>query len=73
MRQDSAARGFFLLKTLTMGLQPDVPLQFCDQSSFYVVSRSSLEGNVNAAQGSIGQLIVQLTYFCYVDLVLFHC
>ena len=33
------------------GNQPNVPLQFYDQSSFYVGSRSSLEGN--AAQGSI--------------------
>jgi len=34
--------------------QPNVPLQFYDQSSFYLGSRSSLEGNV-AAQGSIVQ------------------
>lgn len=36
------------------GNQPNVPLQFYDQSSFYLGSRSSLEGNV-AAQGSIVQ------------------
>lgn len=36
------------------GNQPNVPLQFYDQSSFYPGSRSSLEGNV-AAQGSIVQ------------------
>jgi hypothetical protein len=35
------------------GNQTNVPLQFYDQSSFYVGSRPSLEGNVNAAQGSI--------------------
>ncbi|SRR6266851_4119840 len=34
--------------------QPNVPLQFYDQSSFYPGSRSSLEGNV-ASQGSIVQ------------------
>jgi hypothetical protein len=36
------------------GNQPNVPLQFYDQSSFYPGSRSSLEGNV-AAQGPIVQ------------------
>ncbi|KAI0300989.1 hypothetical protein B0F90DRAFT_1817287 [Multifurca ochricompacta] len=36
------------------GNQPNVPLQFYDQSSFYPGSRSSLEGNVGA-QGSIVQ------------------
>jgi hypothetical protein len=34
------------------GNPPNVPLQFYDQSSFYLGSRSSLEGNV-ASQGSI--------------------
>ncbi|KAI0250376.1 Yip1-domain-containing protein [Lactifluus subvellereus] len=37
------------------GNQPTVPLQFYDQSSFYPGSRSSLEGNAAAAQGSIVQ------------------
>jgi hypothetical protein len=36
------------------GNQPNVPLQFYDQASFYPGSRSSLEGNV-AAQGAIVQ------------------
>jgi hypothetical protein len=37
------------------GNQPNVPLQFYDQASFYPGSRSSLEGNVAAAQGPIVQ------------------
>jgi protein YIPF5/7 len=37
------------------GNQPNMPLQFYDQSSFYPGSRSSLEGNAAPAQGSIVQ------------------
>ncbi|KAH8988034.1 Yip1-domain-containing protein [Lactarius akahatsu] len=54
MWQDSAAYGASSSQNSYYGRgnQPSVPLQFYDQSSFYVGSRSSLEGNVNA-QGSI--------------------
>lgn len=56
MWQDSAAYGTSSSKNnyYGRGNQPDVPLQFYDQSSFYPGSRSSLEGNV-VAQGSIAQ------------------
>ena len=56
MWQDSAAYGAPSSSQNSYygrGNQPNVPLQFYDQSSFYVGSRSSLEGNVNAAQGTI--------------------
>ena len=58
MWQDSAAYGASSSSSQNnyygRGNQPNVPLQFYDQSSFYPGSRSSLEGNV-AAQGSIVQ------------------
>src|SRR6266404_7278047 len=55
MWQDSAAYGAASSSQNSYygrGNQPSVPLQFYDQSSFYVGSRPSLEGNVNA-QGPI--------------------
>jgi hypothetical protein len=56
MWQDSAAYGASSSQNnfYGRGNQPNVPLQFYDQSSFYPGSRSSLEGNV-AAQGPIVQ------------------
>jgi hypothetical protein len=59
MWQDSAAYGASSSSSSQNnyyghGNQPNMPLQFYDQSSFYPGSRSSLEGNV-AAQGSIVQ------------------
>jgi len=56
MWQDSAAYGASSPQNNYYGggNQPNVPLQFYDQSSFYPGSRSSLEGNV-ATQGSIVQ------------------
>ena len=56
MWQDNAAYGASSNQNnfYGQGNQPNVPLQFYDQSSFYLGSRSSLEGNV-AAQGSIVQ------------------
>lgn len=58
MWQDSAAYGASSSSSQNnyygRGNQPNVPLQFYDQSSFYPGSRSSLEGNV-AAQGPIVQ------------------
>ncbi|KAI9507442.1 Yip1-domain-containing protein [Russula earlei] len=56
MWQDSAAYGASSSPNnyYGRGNQPNVPLQFYDQSSFYPGSRSSLEGNV-ASQGSIAQ------------------
>lgn len=55
MWQDNAAYGASSSQNsyYARGNQPTVPLQFYDQSNFYVGSRSSLEGNVNPAQGSI--------------------
>lgn len=57
MWQDNAAYGASSSQNTYYGRgnQPNVPLQFYDQSSFYPGSRSSLEGNVAAAQGSIVQ------------------
>lgn len=57
MWQDSAAYGTSSSQNNYHGHgnQPNVPLQFYDQSSFYPGSRSSLEGNVAAAQGPIVQ------------------
>ncbi|KAF8482810.1 Yip1-domain-containing protein [Russula ochroleuca] len=56
MWQDSTAYGASSSQNnyYGRGNQPNVPLQFYDQSSFYPGSRSSLEGNV-AAQGPIVQ------------------
>ena len=56
MWQDSSAYGASSSQNnyYGRGNQPNVPLQFYDQSSFYPGSRSSLEGNV-AAQGPIVQ------------------